>query len=158
MRIFLFSFLFFRKKENGQMRIWWSGDLGENQTTNISLVKEPTSDETLKFKEFENALITQGLYPKEAKAMLETWKASYFERPGFRIFWILPESEVNKLLPIEITPTPTELKRVFVGRCDLLTPAFEKQLVSDFRENGLKDYTDDRYYLGFVERAKNMSE
>ncbi len=68
------------------------------------------------FAEFEKALITAGLYPKEAKALLATWKNSYFGTKGIRLFWIAPEEWVNTILPLHINPQPKETRRVFVGR------------------------------------------
>jgi hypothetical protein len=34
----------------------------------------------------KRALLRQGLYSDEAEAMLNTWKVSYFEKPGLRVF------------------------------------------------------------------------
>jgi len=50
--------------------------------------------------------------------MLETWKGNYFETPGLRIFYIVPDEWINYFLPLQIS-TPNELKRVLVGRIDL---------------------------------------
>jgi hypothetical protein len=37
----------------------------------------------------ENALVTEGLFPKEAHAMVETWQDSWFEE-GSRLIYIVP--------------------------------------------------------------------
>lgn len=79
--------------------------------------------------DLEGALIAQGLYPKEAAAMLETWRDSWFEE-GSRLIYILPESAVNTMLPIEITPAAAQISRVFVGRIELIT-AETKQAVRE---------------------------
>lgn len=71
--------------------------------------------------DLEAALIRQGLYPKEAAAMIDTWRDSWFEE-GSRLIYILPESAVNAMLPIEIDPAPARISRVFVGRIELITP------------------------------------
>ena len=68
-----------------------------------------------------------GLYRKEAQAMVETWRDSWFEE-GTRVFYILPTAQVNPLLPLTITPAPAEIARVFVGRIELITPATEKSV------------------------------
>jgi hypothetical protein len=73
-------------------------------------------------------LISSGLYPKEAAAMIDTWHDSWFEE-GSRLIYILPESAVNAMLPLEIDPAPAHIKRVFVGRIELITPE-TKQIVS----------------------------
>jgi hypothetical protein len=70
--------------------------------------------------ELENALVAQGLFPKEAHAMVETWKDSWFEE-GSRLIYILPSSSVDSMLPLQVEPAPTRTVRVFVGRIELLT-------------------------------------
>ena len=69
----------------------------------------------------ESILVEQGLFAKEAAAMLETWRDSWFEE-GTRVFYIAPKVAVDAILPLEITPAPAALARVFVGRLELVTP------------------------------------
>jgi hypothetical protein len=64
-------------------------------------------------------LVAQGLFEDEAQAMLNTWQASYFEKPGARVFYIVPKEWTNYFLPLEIS-VPAEVTRVIVGRVDLL--------------------------------------
>jgi hypothetical protein len=71
--------------------------------------------------DLENALVTQGLYRKEAQAMIETWQDSWFEE-GSRLIYIVPSRMVDALLPLELTPVPSRIARVFVGRIELITP------------------------------------
>ncbi|HEX4170175.1 MAG TPA: hypothetical protein VHZ55_32315 [Bryobacteraceae bacterium] len=82
--------------------------------------------ETLR-SEFEDELTEMGLYRDEAHAMVETWRNSWFEE-GLRIFYILPRSAVDALLPISILPAPEQLTRVFVGRVELLSPAMKEEI------------------------------
>ena len=70
----------------------------------------------------ERMLVAQGLYQKEAAAMVDTWRDSWFEE-GLRLFYIVPRSAVDELLPLEITPAPASVARVFVGRIELVTPS-----------------------------------
>jgi hypothetical protein len=70
----------------------------------------------------EGILTGAGLYPREARAMVETWRGSWFEE-GTRLLYILPRADVDALLPLEIKPQPVETARVFVGRMELITPA-----------------------------------
>ena len=74
--------------------------------------------------DFERILIAEGLYPKEARAMIETWRDSWFEE-GARLFYIVPNRAVDSILPLEIKPAPSQIARVFVGRMELITPAIE---------------------------------
>nr|AUN37703.1 hypothetical protein [uncultured bacterium] len=66
-------------------------------------------------------LVEFGLYQKEALAMVETWHHSWFEE-GTRIFYIYPRAQVDAVLPLKITPAPSEIARVFVGRVEVLSP------------------------------------
>jgi hypothetical protein len=67
------------------------------------------------------ALMEQGLYLDEARAMLETWKDSWFEE-GSRLLYLVPQSFVDRVLPLSISPGPAQTARVFVGRLELVTP------------------------------------
>ena len=68
-----------------------------------------------------------GLYPKEAAAMVETWRDSWFEE-GTRVLYIMPSHEVDSILPLNLTPAPDETTRVFVGRVELLSPSTRQAL------------------------------
>jgi hypothetical protein len=78
-------------------------------------------------REFEKTLVGQGLYEKEAAAMVKTWRDSWFEE-GLRVFYILPRRATDAILPITIKPQPTELARVFVGRAEIITPEMESEI------------------------------
>lgn len=67
------------------------------------------------------ALMDDGLYPDEARAMLETWKDSWFEE-GTRLLYIVPRAFVEQVLPLTITPAPASVTRVFVGRLEVVSP------------------------------------
>jgi hypothetical protein len=69
----------------------------------------------------ERSLVAQGLFPKEAAAMMKTWKESWFEE-GLRVFYLLPRAATDRILPLELTPAPSSIERVFVGRAEILTP------------------------------------
>jgi hypothetical protein len=66
-------------------------------------------------------LVEFGLYKKEAQAMIETWRDSWFEE-GTRVLQIVPRSQVDEWVPLTITPAPGELTRVYVGRIEMLSP------------------------------------
>jgi hypothetical protein len=77
--------------------------------------------------DLQASLISSGLYPEEAHAMLESWKDSWFEE-GSRLIYIVPNSFVKKILPLSIEPQPAAIHRVFVGRLELLTPATQNAI------------------------------
>ncbi len=66
----------------------------------------------------KKALLAQGLFADEAEAMLNTWKASYFQKAGLRVFYIVPREWTDYFLPLEFS-VPTRVSRVIVGRIDL---------------------------------------
>lgn len=66
-------------------------------------------------------LVRAGLYEKEAQAMVDTWRDSWFEE-GTRVFYVLPRASVDAILPLTITPAPAAIARAFVGRMELITP------------------------------------
>jgi len=72
-------------------------------------------------RSIRTAVIDAGLYEDEADALLNTWELSYFKSHGFRLFFLVPESWTNRILPMHISE-PTELTRVMIGRIELVTP------------------------------------
>jgi hypothetical protein len=72
-------------------------------------------------------LVRAGLYSREAQAMLDTWRDSWFEE-GLRVIYIVPRAAVEEALPLEIMPAPAEVARVFVGRVEMLSPARAREI------------------------------
>lgn len=89
------------------------------------------------------ALVKSGLYEREAQAMVKTWESSWFGEDGVRVFYLLPPSMTDELLPLQITPKPAELVRVIVGRTELLTPEREAEVAAIVAELG-SDSAEDR--------------
>lgn len=71
-------------------------------------------------KEMSSALTSAGLYADEAQAMLETWRLSYFDSEGLRLFFLLPQSWTDHHLPLSIS-APANVTRVMVGRIELVS-------------------------------------
>jgi hypothetical protein len=67
------------------------------------------------------ALIEDGLFPDEADALLNTWKLSYFESPGMRLFYLVPRAWTDQVLPMRLS-ADAELVRTMVGRVEIVTP------------------------------------
>ena len=53
--------------------------------------------------------------------MVESWEGSWFEH-GTRLFYIVSNDAIDAILPLQINPQPSEVKRVFVGRLEIATP------------------------------------
>jgi hypothetical protein len=72
-------------------------------------------------------LVESGLYEKEARAMVNTWKRSYFKTDGTRVLFVMPQSWTDRFIPIRIKPQPESLVRVMVGRLELLDAERERR-------------------------------
>jgi hypothetical protein len=100
------------------------------------------------------ALTEQGLYPREAAAMVETWRDSWFDE-GTRLFYLLPQVTVDRLLPLDIDPKPASVARVFVGRMEIVTPEIETEIASAIQT---KNQAILRKYGRFLEPISQMIE
>jgi hypothetical protein len=101
------------------------------------------------------SLVGEGLFGDEAQALLNTWQISYFRSSGMRVFFLCPRAWTDYYLPLQIS-LPAQIKRVMVGRIELVTPSDRIKLhhlaalsparVRDqsvrFIQNGLKHYQD----------------
>jgi hypothetical protein len=104
--------------------------------------------------ELRGVLTAQGLYPREAAAMVETWRDSWFEE-GARLFYVLPKAAVDALLPLRIDPKPASVTRVFVGRLEIVTPQIETEVAQAIRAG---DQAVLRKYGRFLEPISRMIE
>jgi len=83
--------------------------------------------------DLEAALLAQGLFPREAQAMLETWKGSWFEE-GSRLIYIVPSRAIDAI-PLQVEPVPAAVARVFVGRIELITPETQRLVTEAISRN-----------------------
>jgi hypothetical protein len=79
-------------------------------------------------------LVESGLYSKEAWAMVNTWRSSYFQTPGVRVLFVLPQAWTDENIPLKMTPVPGKIVRVMVGRTELLTPEREQLAEAAIRD------------------------
>jgi hypothetical protein len=75
----------------------------------------------------KTALIADGLFADEAEAMLNTWELGYFQSPGLRLFFMLPRSWTDAVLPLELSHE-ADVVRTMVGRIELVTPEHRRLL------------------------------
>jgi hypothetical protein len=78
-------------------------------------------------RELKAALTTDGLYDDEAEAMLATWKLSYFDSEGMRVFFMLPRAWTDDRLPLW-TSVPANITRAMLGRVELVSPHQQEAL------------------------------
>ena len=107
----------------------------------VGLVAEALADD------LAARLVASGLYAKEARAMVNTWKSSYFRTEGIRALFVLPQDWTEGFIPMAINPKPEELVRVMVGRLELLTP--ERERLAEAAVLGLASPDPARRLAGF---------
>jgi len=90
---------------------------------------ELTGDVATLQQKLSAELVGFGLYPKEAAAMIATWRDSWFEE-GMRVFYIMPRAQVDSILPLKTTPEASSVARVFVGRVEVLSPRMRQTLTT----------------------------
>ena len=104
---------------------------GESQKANLDLTQQGQPLEHLRLelkKQMARSLVAEGLYPREATAMVNTWDDSWFTEEGVRVLYTLPRAWTDQILPMKIDPKPQQLVRVMVGRAELIAPETENQL------------------------------
>ena len=106
--------------------------------------------------EMRKGLVKQGLSKDEANGMVKTWWKSYFEHDGLRVFWVTPRSEVEKILPAKLSPSPSKFVRVIVGRADILRPSFEKDLVAKVGKKAYSQFRNDRFHAAYTNRLEQL--
>ena len=102
------------------------GYLSRDVPQGVTELERPTLDSNIEDlrRELKAMLVSHGLYEREAAAMLNTWRDSWFEE-GLRLFYLMPRKTTDAVLPVTIDPQPAELVRVLVGRTELITPEME---------------------------------
>jgi hypothetical protein len=104
---------------------------GETRSLRMAPEQQPFPQKELAQKvgdEMAKALERAGLYPREALAMVNTWRDSWFAEDGLRVLYLLPRSWTDRTLPLKLQPAPRELVRVMVGRAEIITPARQRSL------------------------------
>ena len=103
-----------------------------------------------------------GLDRTEADAMILTWQASYFGTLGLRLFWIAPRAFTDRVLPLHVNPPPTSIERVILGRLEMLSPAWEQELLAcaDAAEKAIPKrehpYTYQRHWPAYEQRLQQL--
>ncbi len=95
-------------------------------------------------------LTESGLFEKEARAMVNTWRTSYLETDGIRVLYVLPQAWTDSFIPLHIEPKPTSLVRVMVGRTELLTPERENAAESAVTNLAAADSEKRRAAFGYL--------
>jgi hypothetical protein len=125
--------LFVLGLENGKGKFVQIDRLGAREDRTLPVDAREYSEPTEKLsarlgQQMAEALVSEGLYRREATAMINTWKDSWFAEDGVRVLYLLPRAWTDRTLPLKLDPAPRELVRVMVGRAEVLTPTLEQNL------------------------------
>jgi hypothetical protein len=121
--------------DKGRVRFTRMDAIGPDSVIEIDL---PTAESTVDglAEAMIRELTAAGLYEKEALAMVNTWRTSWFGENGTRLLYLVPEKLTDELLPLAVDPAPQERVRVLVGRLETLTPEDGEWLVQALAGSG----------------------
>ncbi|MGE0789517.1 MAG: hypothetical protein AB7S26_27835 [Sandaracinaceae bacterium] len=90
-----------------------NGRFVENTVQGTSATQVTANGDMAQLRVRLNAeLQARGLTGPEAHALLETWRDSLFNAPQGRAVYFVPRDAYDRMLPITISPSPSELVRV----------------------------------------------
>lgn len=103
---------------------------GRTKSIRLSRDKKPIAEVQREITTaMREALVAEGLYAREAAAMVETWRESWFGEQGLRVLYVLPRQWADRVLPLSFEPQPRDVVRVMVGRAEVITPSMEWELM-----------------------------
>jgi hypothetical protein len=124
--------LFVLTVRDGKARYQTIAHLRQGEETSVTLANKPfvplSEVRAQLMREMSTALVKQGLYAKEAEAMVQTWKDQWFAEEGTRVLYLLPPTWTDKTLPLTISPKPNSVVRVMVGRAEVIPQTMEREL------------------------------
>jgi hypothetical protein len=122
----------------GQGRFVRVGALGPHHARDVGLgalaLRNPTGFVPDLETQVQDALVAQGLFADEARAMVRTWSRTWFLAEGTRVLYFVPRATTDAVLPLSILPRPDALVRVLVGRHEYLTPETESEVEAALRD------------------------
>lgn len=128
--------LFLVSVEGDRLRFINSDGIGGGKSLALAQSQQTSSADELA-EAVVAALVEENLYEKEARAMVKTWRSSWFGEDGTRLFYMLPQTVTDTLLPLEISPQPDEIVRVLVGRLEIMRPEDETRVAEMVKQSAL---------------------
>lgn len=158
--------LVYERHADGSSRWFEVGKLDPQASTSVptdSLKPRPSGFDTELFETLQDNLAAQGLLDSEAEAMVKTWWKSYFEKPGLRVFWVLPQEKTDAILPLSVDPAPDKTIRIMVGRSEVIRPKQEREwlkMTTSKETENLTAWTrlinTDRFGLAYQQRVQAL--
>lgn len=100
------------------------------------------------------ALTAAGLTAAETDSLLRIWHKGFFEQEGLTVFYPLPPTEYNRLLPLKITPKPGRLMRVGVA----IHPQMQGDVLLEQKVRTLVTWLDSEEPSQREEAARQLTE
>lgn len=120
--------------KNGKVSFKAYNHLSEKASIKVASPPTPATEADLA-ECVTRLLIEQGLYEKEARAMVKTWQSAWFAEEGTRVLYLVPGATTEAFLALKVTPKPDSLLRVMVGRHDVMTPEDERALEQHIKQH-----------------------
>lgn len=98
-----------QKVDNTNIRYAFIPAIKAGETVTASFKTAKISDMSA---QISKELVKQGLYEKEANALLRTWHDGFFMTPGLHGLNIIDTAEYNKYIILNVNPKPEEIVRV----------------------------------------------
>jgi len=138
--------------EGERLRFIKSEGIEGGKSLTLAQTEHPSSADELA-EAVVAALVAENLYEKEARAMVKTWRSSWFGEDGTRLFYMLPRTVTDTLLPLEISPQPDAIVRVLVGRLEIMRPEDETRVTELVKQSAV-----DRAFSDAQRRANPQAE
>ena len=128
----------------------------EIYTVNVEEGKDPhivylpalTADKTIlnsadeAAKHMQSRLEEKGLFTKEAAGMVKIWRKAMFEKPGQRAMYMMEKEDIDKMLPLQISPKPDKEVRVILIRFECLSSNSKSNIEKWIQQLAAKSYKD----------------
>lgn len=151
-----FGFAFENKNGSFYYKVINGIEPGESEQVAENEWVKPKDEQLEVFQEMRKGLVAQGLTIEESNGMIKTWWKSYFGQPGLRVFWVVPQGELEKTLPLTVSPEPEKQVRVMVGRADVMRPRMEQKMIAALGTHDFRYYQQDRFILPYTNRLKQI--
>lgn len=101
---------------------------------------KPTKEAAVTAKaQLIESLEAAGLFSKEAQGLVEIWGDDMFTTPGQRLLYLMPNNEVERVLPLTIQPEPKQTVRTLIAWVELSTPEAEKRITDLIKQLSSND-------------------
>ena len=79
-------------------------------------------------KHMRGKLEARGLFAKEAAGMVKIWQQEMLEDTGHRVLYMMTQAEIDKFIPLHVTPKPDRQVRVMMIILECLSPAVKAKI------------------------------